>query len=81
MYDLKVKLNVTYMYSDTSITTYLNSSVSVLNSCSIWRNTCTISLIIIGHSEVTCCGDMRKSSTRKQRNTCAWMDGTTWGNL
>jgi hypothetical protein len=63
-----------------SFITYLNSSVSVLNSCSICKNTCTISLIMIGHSEVTCCGDMRNSSTRKQRKTCAWTDGTTWGN-
>jgi hypothetical protein len=67
-------------WHDKSIITYLNSSVSVLNSCSICQNTCTISLIMIGHSEVTCCGVIRNRSTRKQRKTCAWTDGTTWGN-
>ncbi len=29
----------------------------------------------VGHSDVRCCGDMRMMSTRKQRNTCAWIVG------
>lgn len=51
--------------------TYLNSSLSVFNSCSMYRKTCTSSLTITGHREVACCGDIRKSNTRKHRNTCA----------
>lgn len=61
--------------------THLNSSVSVVNSCSIWVNTWTISLIIIGQSEVTWCEDIRRSRTRKHKKTWAWTEGTTWGNL
>lgn len=51
--------------------TYLNSSVSVESSCSICRKTCNISLIIIGHKDVTCNGLIRSKITRKQRNTWA----------
>lgn len=32
-----------------------------------------------GHKEVACCGDILNSNTRKHRNTCAWIDGITWG--
>lgn len=42
---------------------------------------CTSSLITIGHIEVTWCGDMRVSNTRKHKNTWAWSDGTAWGSL
>lgn len=59
--------------------TYLNSSLSVLSSCSIYRKTWTSSLTITGHKDVACCGDILNSKTRKHRNTCAWIDGITWG--
>lgn len=32
-----------------------------------------------GHKDVACCGDILNSNTRKHRNTCAWIDGITWG--
>ncbi|RZF47707.1 hypothetical protein LSTR_LSTR017309 [Laodelphax striatellus] len=40
-------------------------------SSSMCSMTCTISETMIGQSEVTWWGDMRSSSTRKHRNTCA----------
>lgn len=38
----------------------------------------TSSVIMVGHSEVRCWGDIRRSSTLKNRNTWAWRMGT-WG--
>lgn len=38
----------------------------------------TSSVIMVGQSEVRCCGDIRRSSTLKNRNTWAWRMGT-WG--
>lgn len=61
--------------------THLNSSVSVERSCSMWSMTWTISDTMIGHREVTWCGDMRSNSTRKHRKTCDWTPGTTCGSL
>lgn len=58
---------------------YLNSSLSAFSSCSMAKNTWTISAMIVGHNEVTWSGDMRSNSTRKQRNTAACTDGTTDG--
>lgn len=59
---------------------YLNSSVFDLSSCSMARNTWTISAIMVGQSDVTWSGDIRSRSTRKHRKTAAWTAGTTDGN-
>lgn len=32
-----------------------------------------------GHKDVVCCGDILNSNTRKHKNTCACIDGITWG--
>lgn len=58
------------------IFSYLNSSVSVESSCSICKNTCNISLIMIGQSDVTCRGLILNNITRKHKNTCACTLGT-----
>ena len=49
--------------------TYFHSSVSVESSCSRYENMTTISVIIRGHNEVTCWGDIRIKITRKHKNT------------
>lgn len=43
------------------------------------KNTWTNSLTMTGQSEVACWGETRRRSTRKQRNTCAWIEGITCG--
>lgn len=62
-----------------NVITHLNSSVSVISSCSIARKTWTISAMMMGQSEVTWSGESLRSSTRKHRKTAAWTEGTIWG--
>lgn len=54
---------------------YLNSSVSRRNSCSNCERTWTVSATTDGHREATCCWDVRRRRTRKQRKTWAWTLG------
>lgn len=60
------------------IRVYLNWSVSVDNSCSIMRRTCTNSVMTMGHKDVVPLDDTLKRRTLKQRKTCATKPGTTW---
>lgn len=59
---------------------HLNSSVSVISSCSVKIKTCTTSAIIVGHIEVTFSVDILSRRTRKQRRTAAWTHGITCGS-
>lgn len=54
--------------------------MSDFSSCSIAKNTWTISAIIVGHNDVTWSGDILKSNTLKHKKTAACTDGTTDGN-
>lgn len=60
--------------------TCLNSSVSVISSCSIDKKTWTISAIIVGHSDVTFSGDILSNITRKHKRTAACTHGITCGS-
>ena len=59
------------------VSNYLNSGLSMDNSCSMLEKIITISVMISGQRKVTWTADMRSRITRKQRNTAVCTSGET----